>query len=259
MQRRCDGAAGAMGVCLQHGDVRSQRRQQELQQKFAAYQQRTAELQQTAQRREQNLQGGGISVTAFSGAQVEEMGFVNTVDVAQMTPNLNYTVPNAESSQVNFFLRGVGLNDFADAQENPVAVYVDDVYKPAMGGLALQLFAIGSDGAYHLQIALGVGFPGIMFGHTIKSALLRRQPAALTTSSSAPTPNSSLIIRASSPTVMPWRDAIGYIPTNDVCSGSRTFPSTISPPIGFGRSRTTNSTSFSAAASIAIAIVHTNV
>ncbi len=96
----------------------------------------------TAQRREQNLQEVGISVTAFSDEQVRDMGFANTVDVAQMTPNLNYTVPQAESSQINFFLRGVGLNDFADAQENPVAVYVDDVYKPAMGGLALQLFDI---------------------------------------------------------------------------------------------------------------------
>ncbi|MCL4721509.1 MAG: TonB-dependent receptor, partial [Gammaproteobacteria bacterium] len=101
-----------------------------------------AEIVVTAQRREQNLQDVGISVTAFSGAQVQEMGLINTVDVAQMTPNLNYTVPQAESSQINFFLRGVGLNDFADAQENPVAVYVDDVYKPAMGGLALQLFDI---------------------------------------------------------------------------------------------------------------------
>lgn len=96
----------------------------------------------TAQRREQNLQEVGISVTAFSDEQVRNMGFANTVDVAQMTPNLNYTVPQGESSQINFFLRGVGLNDFADAQENPVAVYVDDVYKPAMGGLALQLFDI---------------------------------------------------------------------------------------------------------------------
>jgi iron complex outermembrane receptor protein len=43
---------------------------------------------------------------------------------------------------INFFLRGVGLNDFADAQENPVAVYLDDVYKPAMGGLHFQLFDI---------------------------------------------------------------------------------------------------------------------
>jgi iron complex outermembrane receptor protein len=96
----------------------------------------------TAQRREQNLQEVGISVTAFSDEQVRNMGFANTVDIAQMTPNLSYTVPQAESSQINFFLRGVGLNDFADAQENPVAVYVDDVYKPAMGGLALQLFDI---------------------------------------------------------------------------------------------------------------------
>jgi iron complex outermembrane receptor protein len=96
----------------------------------------------TAQRREQNLQEVGIAVTAFSAEQVRNMGFANTVDVAQMTPNLNYTVPQGESSQINFFLRGVGLNDFADAQENPVAVYVDDVYKPAMGGLALQLFDV---------------------------------------------------------------------------------------------------------------------
>lgn len=96
----------------------------------------------TAQRREQNLQEVGIAVTAFSAEQVRNMGFGNTVDVAQMTPNLNYTVPQAESSTINFFLRGVGLNDFADAQENPVAVYVDDVYKPAMGGLGLQLFDI---------------------------------------------------------------------------------------------------------------------
>ena len=100
------------------------------------------EFMVTVQRREQNLQDVGVSVTAFGGEQVRDLGFVNTVDVTHMTPNLNYTVPQAESSQINFFLRGVGLNDFADAQENPVAVYVDDVYKPAMGGLALQLFDI---------------------------------------------------------------------------------------------------------------------
>ena len=119
----------------------------------------------TAQRREQNLQEVGISVTAFSDEQVRNMGFGNTVDVAQMTPNLNYTVPQGESSQINFFLRGVGLDDFADAQENPVAVYVDDVYKPAMGGLALQLFDIerievlrGPQGAL-----LGVTPPVVLF------------------------------------------------------------------------------------------------
>ena len=94
----------------------------------------------TAQKREQNLQEIGIAVTAFSGEQIRQLGFTNTTDVVSMTPGLNYTVPNAESSQINFFLRGVGLNDFADANENPVAVYLDDVYRPAMGGLSFQLF-----------------------------------------------------------------------------------------------------------------------
>ncbi|HEX2139156.1 MAG TPA: TonB-dependent receptor, partial [Woeseiaceae bacterium] len=75
-----------------------------------------------------------------TGDQIQRLGFTNTTDIVAMTPGLNYTVPNAESSQINFFLRGVGLNDFADANENPVAVYVDDVYRPAMGGLSFQLF-----------------------------------------------------------------------------------------------------------------------
>ncbi len=98
------------------------------------------EITVTAQKREQNLQDVGVTITAFTGDQIEALGFTNTTDIVAMTPGLNYTVPNAESSQINFFLRGVGLNDFADANENPVAVYVDEVYRPAMGGLSFQLF-----------------------------------------------------------------------------------------------------------------------
>ncbi|MBZ0171417.1 MAG: TonB-dependent receptor plug domain-containing protein, partial [Phycisphaerales bacterium] len=98
------------------------------------------ELVVTAQKREQSLQDVGVSVTAFSGEQVRELGFTNTVDVVSFTPGLNYTVPNAEGSQINFFLRGVGLNDFADANENPVGAYFDEVYRGAMGGLHLQMF-----------------------------------------------------------------------------------------------------------------------
>jgi iron complex outermembrane receptor protein len=98
------------------------------------------EIVVTAQKREQRLQDVGIAVTVFSGNEIRDLGFTNTTDIVTMTPGLNYTVPNAESSQINFFLRGVGLNDFADANENPVAVYVDDVYHPAMGGLSFQLY-----------------------------------------------------------------------------------------------------------------------
>lgn len=105
-----------------------------------SFAQELEEIIVTAQKREQNLQEVGVSVTAFTATKIRELGFVNTTDIVAMTPGLNFTVPNAEGSVINFFLRGVGLNDFADAQENPVAVYMDDIYKPAMGGLHLQLF-----------------------------------------------------------------------------------------------------------------------
>ncbi|MBI2993072.1 MAG: TonB-dependent receptor [Gammaproteobacteria bacterium] len=94
----------------------------------------------TAQKREQSVQDVGISVTAYTGTQLHELGLTDTVDLTAMTPGLQYTVPNAEGSQINFFLRGVGLNEVADANENPVAVYNDEVYRAAMGGLHLQMF-----------------------------------------------------------------------------------------------------------------------
>ncbi|MFM7784900.1 MAG: TonB-dependent receptor, partial [Gammaproteobacteria bacterium] len=79
---------------------------------------------------------------AFTGEQARELGFTTTTDIANFTPGLNFTTPQAEGSQINFFLRGVGLNDFTDANENPVAAYFDEVYRGAMGGLSLQLFDI---------------------------------------------------------------------------------------------------------------------
>ncbi len=82
-----------------------------------------------------------------------------------MTPGLNYTVPNAESSQINFFLRGVGLNDFADASENPVAVYVDDVYHPASGGLSFQLFDMD-------RVEVLRGPQGTLFGRNTTGGLI---------------------------------------------------------------------------------------
>ena len=106
----------------------------------AAHAQGLEEIIVTAQKREQNLQDVGISVTAYTGEQMRDMGMTDSVDVTNMTPGLTYTVPNAEGSQINFFLRGVGLNDFTDANENPVATYMDDVYHGAMGGLHFQMF-----------------------------------------------------------------------------------------------------------------------
>ncbi len=119
----------------------------------------------TATRRQQSVQDVGLSVTAYSGDQIRQLGFTTATDLVAMTPGLNYTVPNAESSQINFFLRGVGLNDFADASENPVAVYVDDVYHPASGGLSFQLFDMD-------RVEVLRGPQGTLFGRNTTGGLI---------------------------------------------------------------------------------------
>jgi iron complex outermembrane receptor protein len=119
----------------------------------------------TAQKREQSLQDVGIAVTAFSDKQIRELGFTDSTDVVAMTPGLIYTTPNAESSVINFFLRGVGLNDFADANENPVAVYIDEVYRPASGGLSFQLFDLQ-------RVEVLRGPQGTLFGRNTTGGLV---------------------------------------------------------------------------------------
>jgi iron complex outermembrane receptor protein len=120
----------------------------------------------TAQKREQELSDVGISVTAFTGDQIRELGMTNTVDIVTMTPGLHYTVPNAEGSQINFFLRGVGLNEASDFNENPVAVYVDEVYRAAIGGLHFQMFDME-------RVEVLRGPQGTLFGRNTSGGLIQ--------------------------------------------------------------------------------------
>ncbi len=94
----------------------------------------------TAQKREQNLQDVGVSVTAFDGDTLRELNMVNSVDIAGQTPGLNIGTPVGEGNNPSITLRGVGLNDFNDNNEGPIAIYRDEVYQAAMPGLTFQLF-----------------------------------------------------------------------------------------------------------------------
>lgn len=94
----------------------------------------------TAQKREQNLQDVSISVTAFSGDVLKELGFTNSIDIVAQTPGLSYGTPNGEGNNASLTLRGVGLNDFNDNNEGPVAVYIDENYVSALMGVTFQMF-----------------------------------------------------------------------------------------------------------------------
>ena len=98
------------------------------------------EIVVTAQKKEENIQEVGISVTAFSGDAAREFGFTDSTDIVAQVPGLNVGTPVGEGNNPSFSLRGVGLNDFNDNNEGPIAVYVDDVYQAALPGLTFQLF-----------------------------------------------------------------------------------------------------------------------
>ena len=85
------------------------------------------EILVTAQKREQSIQDVGISITAFGGEQLKEMGFQDSFDVARMTPGVHISGNNGGQKTL-FTIRGVTQNDFNDQTEAPVAVYVDEGY-----------------------------------------------------------------------------------------------------------------------------------
>ena len=87
------------------------------------------ELIVTAQKREENIQDVGISVSAFSGDQMRTLNVNNTFDIATFVPNVHIS-GNIAGQNTQFSIRGVTQNDFNDIIEAPVAVYLDEGYIP---------------------------------------------------------------------------------------------------------------------------------
>src|SRR3569833_136936 len=117
----------------------------------------------TAQKRAQNAQDVGISLSAISGSDLQSMGAVAATDITRSVPAVVMTQPNGPSS-FSLSIRGVTQNDFADHQESPAAVYLDEVYISQMAGLAFSLFDID-------RVEVLRGPQGTLFGRNAPGAL----------------------------------------------------------------------------------------
>ena len=121
------------------------------------------EIVVTAQRREQNLQDVGTSVTAFDSRTLENLGLKDVTDVASQVPGLQFNQYGATVTIYN--LRGVSQNDFSDHQEAPVAVYADDAYIANTGALAGTLFDLQ-------RVEVLRGPQGTLFGRNATGGLI---------------------------------------------------------------------------------------
>ena len=66
------------------------------------------EIVVTAQKRAENLQDVPVSVTAFSGEALKDLGFEDSTSLASQVPNFTFGTPVGEGNNPGFTLRGVG-------------------------------------------------------------------------------------------------------------------------------------------------------
>lgn len=114
---------------------------QEPSQQSASVQQPLEEIVVTARKREQRIQEVSMSITAFSGEQLEEFRISTAQNLSWYTPGLFATGSRGDSDPL-YTIRGIGLND-AFSNNNPtVGVYINEVNQPFTPMMSFQLFDI---------------------------------------------------------------------------------------------------------------------
>jgi len=95
----------------------------------------------TAQKREQNMQEIAIAITAFTGEQMDSLGWEDNLSIGSFTPGLISTSNTGDNGNIALFsIRGSAQSDFAEGQEAPVANYIDGVYISSPGASGFPLF-----------------------------------------------------------------------------------------------------------------------
>ncbi|MBY8824940.1 TonB-dependent receptor [Sphingomonas colocasiae] len=124
------------------------------------------EIVVTAQKRSENMQQVPIAITAFSAEKLQERQVFSVGDIAQYTPNLNFSSAGGGSSTTaSFYIRGIGQHIAHFTADPAVGVYLDDVYMARSMGANFGLGDIA-------QIDVLKGPQGTLFGrNTIGGAV----------------------------------------------------------------------------------------
>ena len=117
----------------------------------------------TANKRDEDVQDVPISISAYSGEQLEALGITDTTGITEQIPALlvNQWSPNLTL----FSLRGVSQSNFTDNLEAPVAVYMDSAYMGSINGISGQLYDIQ-------RVEVLRGPQGTLFGRNATGGLI---------------------------------------------------------------------------------------
>lgn len=130
------------------------------------------EIVVSAQKRDQNIQDVGISISAYTGDQLRAFGVTSSFDIAAFTPGVHIS-GNLAGQNTQFTIRGVTQNDFNDIVEAPNAVYLDEGYIAVAQGQTFGVFDID-------RVEILKGPQGTLFGRNATGGLvhyLSRKPS----------------------------------------------------------------------------------
>ena len=121
----------------------------------------------TAQFVRQDIQTTPISMSALTGAMLEERGVTNIMDVANSTPNILMREGSSGEGMSNTaYIRGIGQNDFLFAYSPRVSFYIDDVYFATVYGSVFDLMDIS-------RVEILRGPQGTLFGRNAVGGAIR--------------------------------------------------------------------------------------
>ncbi|MFL0801582.1 MAG: TonB-dependent receptor [Agarilytica sp.] len=96
----------------------------------------------SARRRDETLQEVPISLSSFTGDQMEKTGVPDLVALGASVPNTTLKASRATNSTLTAFIRGVGQQDPLVGLEAGVGLYIDDVYLNRPQGAVLDVFEV---------------------------------------------------------------------------------------------------------------------
>ena len=121
----------------------------------------------TARRREENLTGVPVAVSAFSAEKLERSGGTDITVLSQTTPNITVQTARGSNSTLISYIRGVGQQDPLWGYEPGVGLYVDDVYVARPQGAVLDVYDVE-------RIEVLRGPQGTLFGRNVTRIAFKR-------------------------------------------------------------------------------------
>lgn len=114
----------------------------------------------TRKSRAETLQDVAVSVSAFSGEQIENSRALNLTDIGRMTPGARLESNGTFPAATNFFVRGAGVNTTNPSDDPTVGVFVDGMYMGVNIGALTDLFDVES-------VEVLRGPQGTLFGRNV--------------------------------------------------------------------------------------------